>query len=665
MSSARAGYCGGLTDDMPARQCVQFVRGVRSLDACVAKCADCPGCGYVTFSAEKDDCSLYEECDLDQLSQGRGGYRSVRVISMSHERAISINRTVAWAASSPAAALWLQSRQAGSCAKSDGARRGCNTGQWGWWALAEYERGSWIDATRACLARCAGCARCRFVTISIDAARCEWVHACDSDLVQHRRGGHYGVTWSGPVPWRWGHGAWLAMRATREADEADATKEAPELSSEAPTGVHSSGAHGSGAHGSSQLVSMGRPKYEAYGSLVLLDVAAGYCDVTNAGASDCTRGTSGAFELPDEACESMTLAARSCLAFCATCANCKYISFSPEHADCSWFSTCDTRRLKTAVGYFATGRVVTMRGGGTWQEGAAAGARAATARLRKLPLPCGFHRDCARNYTLADINASASTWAPANTPDADFEAKRRAAIRACHADFEHHSTDAVVATGGWCLKGKATHVELPLNQSYVFPPAHFEADEGIVRELLALSRASRAAGGTGSINDFGAGVGQYGHALRSIEPGFPWRGWDGAGNVEAYTHGFVKWFDLAMPLRLPRAEWVFSLEVGEHVPAASESMVIRNLHAHNCRGIILSWARLHQKGVSHINNHRRAYIREVFQGLGYTVNQTLLATLRHSYHRGYFQYWVRNNVMAFQRVQPLSAEACSGASGPA
>ena len=99
----------------------------------------------------------------------------------------------------------------------------------------------------------------------------------------------------------------------------------------------------------------------------------------------------------------------------------------------------------------------------------------------------------------------------------------------------------------------------------MLPPAHFEADAGIVDTLRALSRSSRAAGGSGSINDFGAGVGQYGHALRAAESEFPWRGWDGAGNIEQYTNSFVHWFDLAIPLNLPRADWVMSFEVGEHV----------------------------------------------------------------------------------------------------
>ena len=43
--------------------------------------------------------------------------------------------------------------------------------------------------------------------------------------------------------------------------------------------------------------------------------------------------------------------------------------------------------------------------------------------------------------------------------------------------------------------------------------------------------------------------------------GLPWRGFDGAGDVEQYTAGFVRFADVSMALSLPpRADWVVSLE---------------------------------------------------------------------------------------------------------
>ena len=47
--------------------------------------------------------------------------------------------------------------------------------------------------------------------------------------------------------------------------------------------------------------------------------------------------------------------------------------------------------------------------------------------------------------------------------------------------------------------------------------------------------------------------------------------------------------------------------MGEHVSGNYEGMVIRNLHHHNCKGVILSWAVLGQGGHSHVNNNSNDY----------------------------------------------------------
>lgn len=60
--------------------------------------------------------------------------------------------------------------------------------------------------------------------------------------------------------------------------------------------------------------------------------------------------------------------------------------------------------------------------------------------------------------------------------------------------------------------------------------------------------------------------------LHDRRPGSRWAGYDGAGDIEEYTRGYVSYFDLTLPLALPRADWVVSLEVAEHVPIAHEQM---------------------------------------------------------------------------------------------
>ena len=206
---------------------------------------------------------------------------------------------------------------------------------------------------------------------------------------------------------------------------------------------------------------------------------------------------------------------------------------------------------------------------------------------------------------LQHINASAASWT-AGDADADLRLRRRAraAAAACRS-----SQRLLLDGGGWCLGrmanatlfGSERVVQLPKGISYKLPGSHVEADELILSRLARLARIGEIT--NLSINDFGAGVGQYGHTLRSRHSGVQWRGWDGAGDVVTYTGGAVSFFDLTLPLALPRADWVVSLEVGEHVPRSHELQFIRNLHAHNCRGVLLSWA--WYGGFQHVN--RRAW----------------------------------------------------------
>ena len=211
-------------------------------------------------------------------------------------------------------------------------------------------------------------------------------------------------------------------------------------------------------------------------------------------------------------------------------------------------------------------------------------------------------------------------------------------------------------------------VPLPRNESYMLPPFHFPADEGLIEVLLSILSpkasclregkvaedeadecASFGLARKTTVNDFGAGVGQYGHRLRSEDPDLLWMAYDGAGNVEEYTDGFVSWFDLTIPLALPRADWVVSFEVGEHVPTPFEATVIRNLHAHNCRGIILSWAILGQRGNWHVNNHANRYIVDVFHELGYRHREDLDKKFR----RKATYSWFKRSIMVFERYNPL------------
>ena len=264
--------------------------------------------------------------------------------------------------------------------------------------------------------------------------------------------------------------------------------------------------------------------------------------------------------------------------------------------------------------------------------------------LNRITSTCGLWRDCTPAYKLSDINASIFLWDPYSTEiRMSLNAAHRKAQQECLTvgNVLNRSTAPVRSSGAYCYAEPSVKVTIRGEHSYRQPACYrYVADAVVVAELAALlvrrrmnDDDNRDLIGLGeqrnvylSLNDFGAGVGQYGHALHALDPRIRWRGWDGAGNVAKWTEGFVEWFDLTLPkLSLPRADWVMCLEVAEHIPAKYEVNVIRNLHAHNCRGIILSWAVLGQMGHNHVNNHANSYLVSQFERLGYRYDSVTSA----------------------------------------
>jgi tryptophanyl-tRNA synthetase len=98
-----------------------------------------------------------------------------------------------------------------------------------------------------------------------------------------------------------------------------------------------------------------------------------------------------------------------------------------------------------------------------------------------------------------------------------------------------------------------------------------------------------------SVYDFGAGLGFYGKALMAEDNDSyrvaSYKAFDGAENLDSvFPDGFVEYLDLSKPVYLKPRDWVLSLEVGEHIPVEYERTFIENLHRHNKKGIVLSWA---------------------------------------------------------------------------
>lgn len=267
--------------------------------------------------------------------------------------------------------------------------------------------------------------------------------------------------------------------------------------------------------------------------------------------------------------------------------------------------------------------------------------------------------------SLADVNASASRWDPADAAAATALRERHDAARAsCQA-----ARKQTLQSGGWCLRKMAKDrlfgVERMVGTAsleYRLPASHVEADVIIAKELAAMIGLPSTGSRSKSLVDFGAGVGQYYYALRehAARPkALRWRGYDGAGDVEEYTSGLVRFVDLTLPsLALERADWVVSLEVGEHVPREHEYTFIRNLHAHNCIGVVLSWACY--GGHQHVNRRPNEFVIDAFTQLGYRYDEPASMRMRQpqlrdrlSSNRSHRVYgWFARSVMVFERWKP-------------
>ena len=72
----------------------------------------------------------------------------------------------------------------------------------------------------------------------------------------------------------------------------------------------------------------------------------GHCGETEFGDSDCVNDDSGAWKISRSLTNGTLL---ECMARCACCERCRYVSFSPQADDCSWYHDCDRLTRKGAA----------------------------------------------------------------------------------------------------------------------------------------------------------------------------------------------------------------------------------------------------------------------------------------------------------------------------
>lgn len=247
------------------------------------------------------------------------------------------------------------------------------------------------------------------------------------------------------------------------------------------------------------------------------------------------------------------------------------------------------------------------------------------------PLP-----DCPPLYDIETVQESASAKVSKGIQefmDASQTRQKRAGEAMCHLaslTFEQN-LDAiptfVTTSGGFCLyallkvvkdsnfnRGTVTYPHSQRSISIPIPPRISQPSPEFLEALYQFIQKEEIR----SLSDLGAGVGGYGSKLEEKFPNqLVYRGFDGASDVEEYTRGYIKYFDLSLPMNIPRSDWAMSLNVGEYTPSTVEGMVIRNLTANNCKGIILSWKTPDQPGIGHVNLHNNQYLINIFSKLGY------------------------------------------------
>lgn len=174
-------------------------------------------------------------------------------------------------------------------------------------------------------------------------------------------------------------------------------------------------------------------------------------------------------------------------------------------------------------------------------------------------------------------------------------------------------------------------------------PTDYRVDERLAAGLAAYYGPRR-----GSMVDLGCGSGYYVRYLADL--GFPVKGFDANPNTPQMSGGLCEIADLSHPVWLGMWDWAYSLEVGEHIPPEYEQAFIDNIHIHNLRGAIVSWAVPGQTGIGHVNERPNEYIISEFTRRGYEYNAGESAWLRIAASLP----WFKHTIMVFERPERCS-----------
>lgn len=106
-------------------------------------------------------------------------------------------------------------------------------------------------------------------------------------------------------------------------------------------------------------------------------------------------------------------------------------------------------------------------------------------------------------------------------------------------------------------------------------------------------------------------------------------------------------YDLSKPFKLEDKGSIICLEVIEHIPKEFETSVIDNIVNHCEDFLFISWARIGQGGMGHVNEQSLSYVIELFEKRNFIFLEKESLNGRESA----FLPWLKTNFCVFKKIK--------------
>ena len=177
-------------------------------------------------------------------------------------------------------------------------------------------------------------------------------------------------------------------------------------------------------------------------------------------------------------------------------------------------------------------------------------------------------------------------------------------------------------------------------------------------EWMAAHFLAHSPHGNTSVVELGCGIGNYARYMASR--GFAWVDCsDGNPTIARASRGLCKTRNLVQPQHdLPRGDFAYSLEVGEHIPQQFMTQYLDNLDRANRRGLVLSWSNSQcaKTGAGqHVNCLPIDAVVAMMKARGYTHEKNAQNSARASMSKcPKHATWLASTLMVFSRDGPAS-----------